>query len=47
MENNLNYLMSIFKELTTEMPKELIYSESDGIIELKSIESYAASSGTM
>lgn len=36
---NIEYLLSIFKELTTELPKEMIYRENDGCIELKSLES--------
>lgn len=36
---NIEYLLNIFKELTTELPNELIYRENDGCIELKSLES--------
>lgn len=39
MENtNIEYLLGIFKELTTELPKELIYRETDDFFELKSLE---------
>lgn len=43
MENtNLEYLVSIFRELTTELPKELLYRETEDCVELKSLESLAA-----
>lgn len=34
--NNIEYLLSIFRELTTELPQELVYHEDGDIIELKS-----------
>ena len=33
---NKEYLINIFKELTTEMPQDLIYIENGDCIELKS-----------
>lgn len=39
---NMEYLVSIFRELTTELPKELLYRETDNCIELKSLESISA-----
>lgn len=39
---NMEYLVSIFRELTTELPKELLYRETDDCIELKSLESISA-----
>ncbi len=39
---NMEYLVSIFRELTTELPKELLYRETDDFIELKSLESISA-----
>ena len=39
MENmNYEFLLSIFKELTTELPEELIYRETDDFFELRSAE---------
>ena len=39
MENmNYEFLLSIFKELTTELPEELIYRETDDSFELRSAE---------
>ena len=39
MDNtNIEYLLNIFKELTTELPKELIYRETDDFFELKSLD---------
>ena len=36
MENaNLEYLLKIFRELTTEMPDQMIYREDGDSIELK------------
>jgi len=41
MDNtNIEYLLNIFRELTTELPHELIYRENGDSIELKSIGSY-------
>lgn len=38
MENaNFEYLLNIFRELTTELPHDLIYREDGDSIELKSI----------
>ena len=34
---NKEYLINIFKELTTELPHDLIYSENGDCIELKSL----------
>ena len=34
---NVEYLMNIFKELTTELPQDLIYRENGDSIELKSL----------
>ena len=43
MENaNIEYLMNIFRELTTEMPDELIYRENGDIIELRSSQCFEA-----
>lgn len=36
---NIEYLMNIFKELTTELPQDLIYREDGDSIELKSFAS--------
>lgn len=37
-KSNIEFLMDIFKELTTEMPQEMIYCEEGDSIGLKSIE---------
>jgi hypothetical protein len=43
MENaNIEYLMNIFRELTTEMPDELINRENGDIIELRSSQCFEA-----
>ena len=34
---NKEYLINIFKELTTELPQDLIYRENGDSIELKSL----------
>ena len=36
---NRDYLMNIFRELTTELPQDLIYIENGDCIELKSFAS--------
>lgn len=36
---NKEYLINIFKELTTELPQDLIYRENGDSIELKSLSS--------
>ncbi len=40
---NKEYLMNILKELTTEMPQDLIYRENGDTIELRSLSSLADS----
>ena len=40
---NRDYLMNIFRELTTELPQDLIYRENGDSIELKSLGSLADS----
>ena len=38
MENaNIEYLLGIFRELTTELPEDLIYQENGDSIGLKSL----------
>jgi len=39
-KKNIESLISIFKELTTELPQELIYRANGDCIELKSLENY-------
>lgn len=34
---NIEYLLNIFKELTTEMPQEMIWREDGDSIELRSL----------
>lgn len=36
---NLDYIMDIFKTLTTEMPEHMLYRENGGIIELRTLDS--------
>ena len=37
---SIESLIGIFRELTTELPAELLYRESDDCIELKSFDSF-------
>lgn len=40
---NIENLLNIFNQLTTELPQELIYRENNGCIELKSLDSLGGS----
>ena len=39
-KTNIESLINIFKELTTELPQEMIYRVSGDCIELKSMDSF-------
>ena len=44
-KTNIESLISIFKELTTELPQEMIYRVSGDCIELKSMDSFRETPG--
>ena len=44
-KTNIESLINIFKELTTELPQEMIYRVSGDCIELKSMDSFRETPG--